>query len=186
MGKFKGDLKSSALELRRLRALTFCAVMGALGLALEAVASLDLGPYISIGFSGLPNQIVDLTLGPVTGGLFAGVMDVLKYFVKPSGAFFFGFTFDAMLAAFIYGCSYYKRPISLTRVLVTKLIVTAVVNMGFATLWISMLYDKAFFVLLPTRAIKDLLVWPVESVIFYTLAVALEDAGIFRLLRPEE
>ena len=185
MKKFTGSLISSFLELKRLRSLTFLAVMGALALALEAVASLDLGPYISIGFSGLPNQLVDLLLGPSAGGLFAGAMDVLKYLIKPAGPFHFGFTFDAMLAAFIYGCSYYGRPVTLRRIFITKLIVTVVVNMALGTMWISLLYGRAFMVLLPSRALKDLLVWPVESMIFDTLALALEDAGIYKLLKKD-
>ena len=58
--------------------------------------------------SGIPNQIADYLFGPITGCLFAGVLDIVKFFIRPDGPFFFGFTFNAMLAAFIYGCFYYN------------------------------------------------------------------------------
>lgn len=35
--------------------------------------------------------------------IFGGALDVLKYIIKPTGPFFFGFTFDAMLSGIIYG-----------------------------------------------------------------------------------
>ena len=100
---------SSSQELKKVPALAACAMFAALAMILNSVASISIGPYIKIGFSAIPNQLVDYLFGPVTGSLFAGVLDIVKYVLKPDGAFFFGFTFNAMLAAFIYGCFYYKK-----------------------------------------------------------------------------
>ena len=124
-------------------------MFAALAMILNSVASISIGPYIKIGFSAIPNQLVDYLFGPVTGSLFAGVLDIVKYVLKPDGAFFFGFTFNAMLAAFIYGCFYYKKKLTLWRVLLAKLIVILVVNVFLNTLWLDMLYGKGFLVLLP-------------------------------------
>ena len=93
MEKNKNMFLSSAKELKSVPALAMCAMFAALALILNSVASINLGPYIKIGFSGIPNQIVDYLFGPITGGLFAGILDLVKYFMKPDGAFFFGFTF---------------------------------------------------------------------------------------------
>ncbi len=172
-------LKSSALEIKRLRVLTALAVMGAMAIALKAF-SIDIGPFISIGFSGIPNQVVDMLFGPVTGSLFGGAMDVLKFFIKPTGTFHFGFTFNAMLAAFIYGCFYYKSPVRLWRVLAAKGVVEVVVNLGFGTLWKSQLVGKAFFQLLPAITGWSLLNWLLNTAVFYVVARGLERAGVFR------
>ena len=51
------------------------------------------------------------------------------------------------------------------------------------TLWLSMLYGKAFMALLPMRAFKNLIMWPVNSMLFYTIGKTLEASGVFRLLR---
>ncbi len=183
MKKFAKTLARSALELRKLRVLTALAMMGALGIALKRLGSIDLGPYISVGFSGIPNQVVDLLFGPVTGTLFGGAMDVLKFFIKPTGAFHFGFTFNAMLAAFIYGCFYYRRPVSLWRVVAAKGLVELIVNLGFGTLWKSQLAGKAFFSLLPAVTVWSLLNWLLNTAVFYVIAKGLERAGVFRLFK---
>lgn len=174
---------SSSQELKKIPALAACAMFAALAMILNSVASISIGPYIKIGFSAIPNQLVDYLFGPVTGSLFAGVLDIVKYVLKPDGAFFFGFTFNAMLAAFIYGCFYYKKKLTLWRVLLAKLIVILVVNVFLNTLWLDMLYGKGFLVLLPARAVKNLIMWPIDSVIFFALTRLIEQTGVFRMFR---
>lgn len=174
---------SSTAELKKVPVIAVCAMFAALAIILNSVASINIGPYIKIGFSGIPNQLVDYLFGPVTGSLFAGILDLVKYFLKPDGAFFFGFTFNAMLAAFIYGCFYYKKKLTLWRVLLAKLIVVLLVNVVLNTLWLDMLYGKGFLVLLPARAVKNLIMWPVDSIIFYMFTRLIEQTGIFRAFR---
>lgn len=174
---------SSSQELKKVPVLAVCAMFAALALILNSVASINIGPYIKIGFSAIPNQLVDYLFGPVTGSLFAGILDIVKYVMKPDGAFFFGFTFNAMLAAFIYGCFYYKKKLTLQRVLLAKLIVVLVVNVLLSTLWLDMLYGKGFLVLLPARAVKNLIMWPIDSVIFFALTRLIEQTGVFRIFR---
>ena len=174
---------SSSQELKKVPVLAVCAMFAALALILNSVASINIGPYIKIGFSAIPNQLVDYLFGPVTGSLFAGILDIVKYVMKPDGAFFFGFTFNAMLAAFIYGCFYYKKKLTLRRVLLAKLIVVLVVNVLLSTLWLDMLYGKGFLVLLPARAVKYLIMWPIDSVIFFALTRLIEQTGVFRIFR---
>ena len=179
----KGFFLSSAEELKKVPVLAVCAMFAALAIILNFVASINIGPYIKIGFSAIPNQLVDYLFGPVTGSLFAGILDIVKYVLKPDGAFFFGFTFNAMLAAFIYGCFYYKKKLTIWRVLLAKLIVVLLVNGVLNTLWLDMLYGKGFLVLLPARAVKNLIMWPVDSIVFFVFTRLIEQTGIFRAFR---
>lgn len=174
---------SSAEELKKVPVLAVCAMFAALAIILNSVASINIGPYIKIGFSAIPNQLVDYLFGPVTGSLFAGILDLVKYFLKPDGAFFFGFTFNAMLAAFIYGCFYYRKKLTIWRILLAKLVVILIVNVILNTLWLDMLYGKGFFVLLPARAVKNLIMWPIDSIIFFVFTRLLEQTGVFRIFR---
>ncbi|WP_195478773.1 folate family ECF transporter S component, partial [Ruminococcus sp. D55t1_190419_H1] len=112
MEKTKNMFLTSAKELKTTSTLAVCAMLAALALILNSVASINIGPYVKIGFSSIPNQIADYLFGPITGCLFAGVLDIVKFFIRPDGPFFFGFTFNAMLAAFIYGCFYYKHKLT--------------------------------------------------------------------------
>ena len=185
MKETKNMFLNSAKELKSVPALAMSAMLAALALILNSVATINLGPYIKIGFSGIPNQIVDYLFGPVTGGLFAGILDIVKYFMRPDGGFFFGFTFNAMLAAFIYGLFLYKKPLSLKRMLAAKLVVAVLCNILLGTLWLSMINGKGYLALLPARAVKNLIQWPVDSLIFVLVAKTLEQAGVFRLVRRQ-
>ena len=120
MEKTKSMFRTSAKELKTTFTLAVCAMLAALALILNSVASINIGPYVKIGFSGIPNQIADYLFGPITGCLFAGVLDIVKFFIRPDGPFFFGFTFNAMLAAFIYGCFYYKHKLTQGRFIISE------------------------------------------------------------------
>ncbi len=158
---------SSLRELLVTKNVVLCGLMAALAIALSMVASIEAGPYIKIGFSGIPNRIVECLFGPVTGCLFGGALDILKYMLKPTGPFFFGFTFNVMLAGMIYGSILYKKPVTVKRIAAAEFLVKLLVNCILNTLWISMLYGKGFFVLLPLRAVKNLIMLPIDSLILY-------------------
>ncbi len=102
---------SSLKRLKETKVLTFCGMMGALAIILGYVATIKFGQYIRIGFSGLPNQVVDYLFGPWIGAIFGGAMDVNKWFASGDDNFFPGFTITAMLGAMIYGFFLYKRPL---------------------------------------------------------------------------
>lgn len=163
----------SLQELRRVQTVTLCAMMGAIGILLGSL-SINIGSTLRIGFSGIPNEVVHYLFGPATGSIFAGVMDILKYMVNPTGPYFPGFTLVPMLAAVIYGYFYYKKPVTFKRVLAAHLAVSLVCNILLNTLFLSMLYGKGFMALLPARVIKNLVSWPVDSLIFYEIARVLE------------
>lgn len=167
MTKTKEKFLESLGELKNTRNLVFCGLMAALAVALRFLATIEIGPYIRIGFQTLPNRVVDFMFGPVVGAFFGGVLDIINFVVKPTGAFFPGFTLDAMLSGFIYGCFFYKKPISIKRILIADFLVKLIVYCGFNTLWISMLYGKAYFAILPMRALKNLIMWPIDSAIMF-------------------
>ena len=156
-------------------------MFGALAIVLEQF-TIKVGTF-KLGISGLPNELVHFLFGPVVGATFGGAMDILKFLMKPDGGFFFGYTLTAITAGLIYGAFWYKRPLSLPRILAARLAVILVCNLCMNTLWISMTTGKAFLVLLPARAIKNITMWPVDSLLFFIVAGALERSGVFRELR---
>lgn len=167
-------------EFKSVRTITLMAMFGAISVIL-GYFTLVIGDYIKIGFSTISNQFVYYLFGPVVGGFFGGALDLLKYFVNPTGAFFPGFTFSAILAGVLYGMILYKHPLSLKRVLAAEFLVSLICNILLGTLWLTMLYNKGFLVLLPMRLIKNLIMWPINSFLFYTAAKTLEMARIFKL-----
>ena len=167
MKKIRQLYRDSLKELFVTKNLVLCGLMAALAVVLSMVASIDVGPYIRIGFSGIPNRIVECLFGPVAGCLFGGALDILKYALKPSGPFFFGFTLNVMLAGLIYGTILYQKPVTVKRIVAAEFLAKLLVNCLLNTLWISMLYGKGFFVLLPMRLLKNVIMLPIDSTILF-------------------
>ncbi len=182
MKKFAALFTDSYRELKKVRTVTVMAMFAAISVVL-GYFTVAVGDYIKIGFASVVNQFVYFLFGPVAGGIFGGALDVLKYFIKPTGAFFPGFTFGAMVAGVLYGCFFYKRPITLWRVFAAEFTVAIICNVLLGTLWLSMLYGKAFMALLPMRIVKNLISCPVNSLLFYTVGKTMERTGAFRVLK---
>lgn len=182
MRKFAALFTDSYKELKSVRTITTAAMLAAIAIIL-GMFSISIGNYIRIGFSSIPNGVAAYLFGPVVGGIFAGVLDVLKYIIKPTGAFFLPLTLVTILAGILYGVMYYKKKLTFGRVLLTKFIVMLICNVILNTLCLSVLYGQGFLVLLPARALKNLIMWPIDSAVFYLTAKALESVGAFKLVR---
>ena len=155
--KFYSD---SFKELKVTHNLVLCGLMAALAVVLNR-----------IGFSGLPNRVVEYLFGPWVGAVFGAALDILKYLLKPDGgAFFFGYTFNVMVAGVIYGSVLYKKPVRLWRILIAEFLVKAIVNCGLNTLWLAVLNGNAFMAILPARALKNVIMLPIDAaILFFTL-----------------
>ena len=180
MRKFVTLFAVSYKELKSVRTITVMAMLAAVAVIL-GMFSIELGPFIRIGFSSIPNGIVGYLFGPVTGGIFSGALDVLKFLIKPTGAYFLPMTLVTVLAGVLYGCFYYKKPLTFWRVLAAKFFVMLVCNV-LNTLCLSVLYGDGFFVLVGPRIIKNLIMWPIDSTVFFLITRSLETVGVIRIL----
>ncbi len=161
-----GILRESVRQLRRIETI----VVNALLLAMNTVLgffSIMIGEFIKIGFSFLTLAMAGMLYGPVIGGLFGGLGDVINYFVRPSGPFFPGFTLNGILTGVIYGIMFYRKKITIKRSIIAKLIITVFIDLGLTTYWLSILYGQAFIVLLPMRLIKSPIMFPIDVVLLY-------------------
>ena len=165
--RFTGAFK----ELKVTHNLVLCGLMAALAVVLNYTTSIFITPNIRIGFSGLPNRVVEYLFGPWVGAVFGGTLDILKYMLKPDGgAFFFGYTFNVMVAGVIYGSILYRKPVKLWRIFIAEFLTKAIVNCGLNTLWLAVLNGNAFMAILPARVIKNLIMLPVDTaVLFFVL-----------------
>lgn len=182
MQKIKKLYSDSLKELKLTHNLVLCGLLAAVAVVLNYTTSIYITPNIRIGFSGLPNRIVEFLFGPGIGAIFGGMLDILKYLLKPDGgAFFFGYTFNAMIAGVIYGSILYKKPLKLWRIFIAELLTKVIVNCGLNTLWLSVMGGKAFMALLPPRVIKNAIMLPIDTaILFFTLTF------IVKLLKTSE
>lgn len=182
MEKMKKQFTDSLQELKEKKCLAVTAMLIAVGIIL-GFFSVQVTDFIRLGFSGLANELTAFLFGPVVGGIMGGAADILKYILKPTGPFFFGWTLNAVLAAMIYGVIFYHHPISLKRILAAKLLVAVLINLVLGTYWLHIMYGQAFFVLLPARALKQVASVPLEAVLFYAVAQTLHKAKVFAAVR---
>lgn len=182
MKKLATLFSESYAELKQVRTVTTAAMFAAVSVVL-GYFTIAIGEYVKIGFSTIAGQMVYYLFGPVVGGIFGGVLDVMKFIVNPTGPFFPGWTVNAALAGILYGCFFYRRSLSFKRVLIAEFVVALICNVLLGTLWLNIMYGKAFFALLPLRAVKNLIMWPINSLLFYTVAKSLETTGVLKSLR---
>ncbi len=170
MSRWTNSLK----EFQKLRNVVFCGMMAAVAIILGYIATIRIGQFIRIGFSGLPNQVIDYLFGPAVGAIFGAALDIIKWFLQPSGDFFPGFTISAALGGIIYGFAFYKKNITVPRVLIAQLIVKIFVNIGLNSLWLKMLYDQAIIALLPGRILSNSIMLPIDTFITYVMLKAVD------------
>ncbi len=164
--KNKNRLSFSSLgQLSNVYVLCICGLMGALAIALHGVATIKIGDYLRIGFSNIPNEIVAFLFGPWIGAIFGGAMDIIKWFLFPTGAYFPGYTLTAIVAGIIYGVFFYKRPIKIWRILVAEILVKLFCNLGLNTLWIMMTTGNAFKAIVVPRIAANLAKLPADTII---------------------
>lgn len=182
MEQMKKQFVDSWKEFRNPRTIAVTAMMAAVAVVL-GFYSVQLTEFLKISFAFLANEVTALLFGPAVGGVMAGVADIIKYLLKPTGPFFFGFTFDAILGGVIYGMILYKRPLTLKRIIAAKVTVMILVNMILNTYWLSVMYGSALSAILPVRIVKECIMLPIETVLLYTVVRVMTKARVFTLMK---
>ncbi|MBR2948607.1 MAG: folate family ECF transporter S component [Lachnospiraceae bacterium] len=177
MKKIRTLFTDSAREFRSIRTLALCGVFAAMAFLLESF-NFPLGPT-KVGFSGLPNEMVDVLFGPVVGAIFAGTLDIFKLLLR-GDVWNPGLTLNAVLAGLIYGVCWYKKPIRLWRYLAAKLFVGIFINAFLGTYWLLSYFGS--WAVLPGRLVKNLISAPVDALILYLVMTALNAAGVFKMI----
>lgn len=167
------QMKTLAYGLPRLRTKQL-ALLGIL-MALQLVISrFSLGTAtLKVGFTFLIVGIIAKWYGPYWGMLVATVMDIISSLMNGYG-YFWGFTISAIVAAGIYGFSFYGRQtISWLRLIITVFLVLLIVNVVLNTLWVTMIGNihnmQTIMSLLWLRIIKQVIFWPIQSILLYFL-----------------
>lgn len=149
-------------------------VLAGLFVALNIICTRILRPiqldFIRVSFAFISDSFAGIFLGPILGGISGAVGDIIGMILVPSPAPYFpGFTLSAFLTVFIYGLILRKNPDSIIRVAIAVLIVSVVVDLGLNTLWLSILYKKAWTVFFASRLVKVLILYPVQVVVISLL-----------------
>lgn len=159
--------RQSAQELKQVRTLTGVAMLLAMSVVISFTASVRVTETIKIGLGYLITALLGMLYGPFTAALAAGAGDLIKYLLKPDGAYFFGFTLTAMLGGVVYGVFFYREKYTIPRAIASKATVSLLLNCLLNTVWVSWLYGMPFLGALGPRVIKNLMALPFEIVLLY-------------------
>lgn len=133
-------------------------------------------PILKISFAFVPTMLCAVWLGPKWTVLLNVLGDVIGATLFPTGPYFIGYTISTAIAGLIYGLLLYKKEGKeytninfLMRLTIATTLVAVISNMGLNTLWSAITTGKAFWVLLSTRIVKQLIMIPIHIVVIFIL-----------------
>ncbi|MCX6064015.1 MAG: folate family ECF transporter S component [Caldiserica bacterium] len=173
MKKLLWFMKSSADELKSVSTVSVAGMLVAISIVLSFLRVV-ISSVLEISFAFLPLAAGGLLYGPVVGGIMGILSDVLGYFIRPNGPFFPGFTLNALISGLLYGLFLYKKPVTLKRVIIVNALITILINLLLNSLWLSMMYGKAFVVLLTARIVKNVVMFPINTALLMVLLKFIE------------
>ena len=151
---------------------TYAVVLAGLLISMEIVLTRFLSyesQFLRIGFGFLPIAVSAMIFGSVGSGSICALSDLLGVMIVLKGPFHAGLTVCAFLSGLIYGLFFYKKPRSVLRVLFAVLTINLLVDIGLKTYWLSALYNTEYLAILGQRAIKSIVMVPIQTgVIYYT------------------
>lgn len=124
--------------------------------------------FVRVSFTFIPTILLAIMYGPWISGFAGAGADLLGFFLFPKGfPFSPGFTLSAAIGPMIYAFILYRKRLSLGRLITANLAVTILVNVGLNSLWLYILYDQAFWGMLPIRLAENILTLPIEIAMIY-------------------
>ena len=151
------------MEKQRFTAKSI-ALMGVL-MALDLILSRFFAiptQFVKISFAFIPLVFMGMLYTPIVAGSANALSDFIGANLFPTGPYFPGFTLTAFLSGFIYSVFYYKKEMTLKRIITVNLIVTVFLNLGLNTLWLYMLYGKGALAFIPSRIISSSIMFVVH------------------------
>lgn len=135
---------------------------------------LAFGGSVRISLGGVPIALAGALLGPVAGGIVGFCADVVGATLFPQGAFFPGFTLTAILSGVIPGLFLYGKKISWSRVAFSQSVSTIICSLILNTLWLTIILQKGFLILLPTRVVAAVITTIIEIILMVVLLKSLD------------
>ena len=152
--------RESLENARSLKTLVICALCMAMSIIL-GYFYIPITESLSIRFTYLATSTVGLVAGPVAALIYGAAVDLLDFMMHPGYTFFFGYTLSAMVGAIFY----YRQRITILRIILCRLCVNLIVNVGMGAYWSNMLYGKGFIYRVTTSFFKNIIMLPAEVII---------------------
>lgn len=174
----------SAKSLKNTRVLCSSAILAALFVVLYSI-KLQLAPELRITFTFIPLAVAGWLFGPLPAMLVGLIGDVIGCLLFPAGAYFPGFTLSQVLGGFIFGIFLYKkdRQKLFLPVILSKTTISLFLNVALNSIWLSMLYGKAWTIYALSHIVKNIIALPIEVVILIFIIKLLSSRGIEKMYK---
>lgn len=133
-------------------------------------------PLLVISFSFVPIMMAAIWLGLKYSTLIAALGDFIGAILFPFGTYFPGFTFSAGLVGLIYGIFLYRKEgqeVSnkkfLLNLIISNLLVLSIIEIFIVSIWLNILYGKAYLVVVSSRVLTQLIMLPVRVITIFFL-----------------
>lgn len=159
--------------MKNVKNIVYLSMFVAMEVILSRFLSINT-PIVKFGFGFLPIAAASIMFGPISGGIAASMSDIIGSVLFPNGAYFPGLTLSAFLGGTIYGIMMHNKKPSFLRAAMAVSIITIFVNLGLNTYWLTLITGKAASVIIIPRIIKSGIMFPVQSILIYSLWSVLE------------
>ena len=184
--------RDAAKLLSNTRVLTYAAMIIALRVAVK-LWRIPIADGLFLTFDCYVNAIGSIVYGPVVALLVGAVSDSLGCIIAPSGPYFFPFIVVEMSSSFIFALFLWRQKLGPYRVLLSKFSVNFVSNIILTSLIMKWNYavvygsEKAYTFINAVRIVKNLITFPIESMLICIILGALiKPLKILKLIRPDQ
>lgn len=171
MSNFLADIRESAGQIKQVRSLTGGAMLTALNLILNSMRII-VSSMLEISFAFLAIAAAGLLYGPIMAGIIAVIADTIGFFLSPNGGFFPGFTLNAFLSGFLFGMFFYKKKVTVKRVIAASVCHMILFSFILTPLWLNIMYGSAL--MSSVRAIKAILCFPIDTAFLFLVLKTVE------------
>ncbi|MFR2149835.1 MAG: folate family ECF transporter S component [Christensenellales bacterium] len=155
----------SAHTLRRTQTLTTVGLFLAIQMVLSSYGTIQVNDSLKISLAHLALAPTAMLFGPVAAALQGAMSDILGFLLKPTGPYFPGFTISAALGGVIYGLFLFESDRKLWQIVLARAVIMVLVNIMLNTLFLTMLYGPSQAALLPVRALKNAMQFPIDCLL---------------------
>ena len=128
-----------------------------------------------ISLSFIPIMMSSIWLGPKYSTIISGLGDLIGAILFPFGPYFPGFTISSVISGLIYGLFLYNKDKKIdNKKLILKLILSSsivllIVNIFINSLWIHLLYGKAYLAVLVSRVVAQIVMLPIQVIVIFAI-----------------
>lgn len=160
--------RAALAEFKDLRMILFAALIVALRVALKSV-SIPVAADLRIGVGFFVNAFGSMVYGPVMAVAGAAVCDTLGALLFPSGPYFPLFLITEIAGSLVFALFFYRAEITSLRVILSRFCIDFFVNIVLQTpimmAYYQIMLGKSYKVFHLPRFIKNLVMFPIESVL---------------------